>query len=140
VRDITAITVHHTADGGQRSFAASQNIRRVEAMRRYHVDELGWIDIAYHRLIDVNGEVHVGRALALHPDSRTEGVDFTGHVFVAVIGNFEEEQPTGPMLASLRRVTAELCHDFQLSALDVRPHCAYVDTLCPGKHILAATQ
>lgn len=108
-------------------------------MRRHHVETLCWVDIAYHRLIDVNGHVHYGRALALDPDSRTDA-DFAGHVFVALIGNFEEEQPTTAMLASLRLVTARLCKDFQLSALDVRPHCAYVETLCPGKHLLAATQ
>lgn len=136
MRDITAITIHHTADVPRET---GTDLDRVVAMRAYHVNELGWSDISYHRLVGADGVVHLGRSLALDPDSRTD-CDFTGHIFVALIGNFEEEHPTPLALARLRQLTAQLCKDFELSAMDVHPHCAFVDTLCPGKHLLAATQ
>lgn len=132
-RLITHITVHHTATTPPNE-GKDWIAEHIEGMRRYCVDERGWADIAYHVLVDTEGRVWKGRAFELPPDSHTAG-DWSGHLFVAAIGDFTKGKPTEAMEISLASVLG-LCHGLWPGAT-LGVHSDYADTECPGPHLEA---
>jgi hypothetical protein len=55
---------------------------------------------AYHLLISECGQLHEGRSFALRGDSATD-YDSTGHLLVALDGDFTRASPPGPQLEAL---------------------------------------
>jgi hypothetical protein len=72
---ITRMTVHHSA------VALPDNrgiVARLQQHQRYHMDDHGWIDIAYHYAVDRNGNIFALRDTAIAGDTATD-YDTTGH-------------------------------------------------------------
>lgn len=122
------IIVHHslTKDSGTVSWGA---------MRKYHVDILGWNDIGYHAGVELVGdhyEAFFGRPWYL-PGAHTKGHndDSLGFCFV---GNFDEEEPSDTLLEAGARV---LFHWFVL--FKIPTYCTYrhhdfnPNKTCPGR-------
>ena len=57
-RKIDAVHIHHTWRPDRNGF---RGIETVKAMRRYHMEELRWSDIAQHLTIDPQGGLWTGR-------------------------------------------------------------------------------
>ncbi len=121
---IERITVHHTA-------AVIEDNRLAPAITRKHQADhqgIGWPDLAYHFVIDRNGHIYEGRPYTAVGDTRTS-YDPTGHLLIAVKGNFEEQELTGPQLASLIAMLAWGVGEFEVPPTgDHRPprlggHC-----------------
>jgi N-acetylmuramoyl-L-alanine amidase-like protein len=128
-RQIEFITVHHTA-----TEATGPTGAHIEALRRDHRERRGWVDIAYHLLLDNAGTVWEGRPWALPPDSATDH-DFSGHLFVALIGDFEQRHPTPQQLRALPLLVGVLLDLHGLGRESIGSHRDYVTTLCPGRHL-----
>ena len=126
-----ALTWHHTATPS----GPPQEV--IESIRRYHTEERGWVDVAYHLFIDADGRFWPGRSLDLDPDTHTD-LDVRGHIFVAVLGNFEEERPTVAAVESLWWVLRVLPALFNIPKDRVCPHGNLAETRCPGRHLLEA--
>ena len=126
---IDHVTIHHTAIS-QDDRATSVRLR---AYQRYHQQQ-GWPDIAYHLLIGADGLVYEGRTLEARGDSAT-GYDTTGHLLVAVDGDFSEEVPARAQFEALLDTLAWASETYALDPREIRGHSAHAATACPGDHL-----
>jgi len=115
-RTIKQVHVHHTATGND--YTADDVPGLIRGMYRYHTHNLGWSDIGYNFLVDRFGRTWLGRAGGAGRPVRgahTLGFNNTS-TGVAVIGNFEEKQPSDKVLNAVVRLAA-----WKLDRNDRRP-------------------
>jgi hypothetical protein len=59
---LTRAIIHHTAGTGDYSTSLNTSKSNMRGVQNYHMDSLGWCDIAYHFLVDAGGNIFEGRA------------------------------------------------------------------------------
>lgn len=128
---IEQVTIHHSA----RSFAGSNTDApaRIRSYQRYHQDQ-GWPDIAYHFVIDRNGNVYEGRSPEGRGDTFTN-YDPSGHFLVMVDGDFNGDPPTDAQIESLARMVAWGLDEWDIDPGDVGGHRDHANTSCPGEFL-----
>ncbi|MBI5414296.1 SpoIID/LytB domain-containing protein [Candidatus Peregrinibacteria bacterium] len=141
---IEKVVIHHTAralDGDARD---PKEIMR--AIYSYHALSRGWGDIGYNFVIDRNGYIYEGRAGGNNV--------VAGHVYcanvqtigIALMGNFEEENPTDAQVDALKKFLPHLAKTYQLDlTAESRFHGKYLPNLlghrdlgataCPGENM-----
>jgi hypothetical protein len=134
-RRIDAFHVHHTWRPRHRDFRGASSI---EAMRRYHMREMGMRDIAQHLTIDPAGGLWTGRAFDMPPGSARghNGTDARGPFMVEMVGDFDlgQDRFEGEQKRIAHAVAAVL-HKFGLEAAAVRFHREFSSKTCPGSGI-----
>lgn len=122
---VTRMTIHHSAVSlpDNRQIAA-----RLRQHQRYHMDDKGWVDIAYHAAVDRRGNIFALRDTAIVGDTATD-YDTTGHFLVLCEGNFDEEAVTEAQLNGAALVCAWATKQFGIG----------VDTLGSHREMTAAT-
>jgi hypothetical protein len=131
---ITRMTLHHTAVvlGDNRNITA-----RLRQHQRYHQDELGWIDIAYHVGVDRNGNIFELRATGLAGDTNTN-YDPAGHFLVVCEGNFDQEAVTEAQLHGAALAFAWAAQTFGIASDTLAGHRDVAPaTACPGANLYA---
>lgn len=142
--EIDMLVVHHTAltvSGDTRS-----PVERMRALYEYHANNRGWGDIGYNFVIDEQGGIYEGRS----------GGDYVvgGHAYcanvrtlgIALMGNFELEQPTLKQIQSLQwllkdlaaRYDIDLTKNVSFHGKTLKPvvrHQDLVATECPGYYV-----
>jgi hypothetical protein len=121
------MTVHHSAVVLSDNRDAPAHIR---SHQRSH-QARGWPDIAYHLVIDRNGNVYEGRPLWAVPDTATN-YDPTGHFTVMCEGNFQEQRPSRAQVNALVEVLAWASVRFDVPPRTISGHRDHADTACPG--------
>jgi hypothetical protein len=93
--------VHHTVNSN--SYSSSQVDALVRGIQAYHMDTLGYCDIAYNFLISRGGKVYEGRAGGVSkPVIGAHAGGFnSGSTGVALIGDYSGTQPPGEQWSSL---------------------------------------
>jgi len=124
---IERLTIHHTAGSQSAISLVPQRIRDYQAA---HMGN-DWPDIAYHFLIDRDGNVYEGRSIDLAGDTSTD-YDPTGHFVPAMEGDFSVERPSATQVNSLVALLAWAGQEFGVSADEVRGHRDFASTACPG--------
>ncbi|MEW6545911.1 MAG: N-acetylmuramoyl-L-alanine amidase [Bacillota bacterium] len=133
------ITLHHTLS------APAPPYREIRTIQEYHLSR-GFYDIGYHFLVDrpsyVSGQdVYWGRetqpdgSLSLGAHARDHN---QGNIGVAVLGNYEVEQPSPAQLQTLAALLAWLCFVWDIDPASIVPHSDLNPTSCPGKHLAVA--
>ena len=84
---ITRMTIHHSAVALPDN---SDIVARLQQHQRYHQDDKGWVDIAYHYAVDRNGNIFELRDTAIAGDTATN-YDTAGHFLVLCEGDFDQE-------------------------------------------------
>lgn len=132
---VRRITIHHDGMPPVLLRTKMDVASRLELIRRAHVEHQGWADIGYHYIVDPAGRVWEGR-----PISR-QGAhvkDQNPHnVGVMVLGNFEEQRPTGEAVSTLGQFVRSLMDRHRVTASNVRSHQELASTVCPGRHLQA---
>lgn len=131
---ITRMTLHHTAVvlGDNRNITA-----RLRQHQRYHQDELGWIDIAYHVSVDRNGNIFELRTPKLAGDTNTD-YDPAGHFLVVCEGNFDQEAVTEAQLHGAALAFAWAAQTFGIASNTLAGHRDVAPaTACPGANLYA---
>lgn len=136
-RKITAVHIHHTWKPTAGQWRGKQT---VEAMRRVHMEERGWNDIAQHLTIGPDGSLWSGRALAAAPASAIghNGNASEGPFMIEMVGDFDigRDPFCAPQSTLAYRVVALLCLHFSLRAQDVRFHREFnAAKSCPGNQL-----
>ena len=130
---INRITVHHDGMPPVSLRTESQIERRIELIRRSHVEQRGWADIGYHYVIDPDGRIWEGRS------TRYQGAHvkyYNEHnLGVLVLGNFDEQRPTRHAKATLERFVTERMHALDISLGAVYTHQELRPTACPGRNL-----
>ncbi len=125
------ITIHHSGVVYKGSPPAAEYIRGIQ---RYHQQEKQWIDIAYHYIIDLEGNIYQGRPEHLVGDTATDYNPFE-HLNICLLGNFEEQNPDQRQIDSLSRLVADLCLKHNISIEKIEAHKDLTQTKCPGKKL-----
>ena len=123
--DSLYITIHHTAGNRDES---------IESISKFHVEQRGFPEIAYHIAIDKDGNVNFLNWL----DELTwhDAGSNTNSIGIVLVGNYEEYYPTGDMLDRLEDVTDWLCKNSGIKIRGIRAHKDTPDsaTACCGKY------
>jgi hypothetical protein len=130
---ISHISVHHTAT---HSTDNTKSPKRLLSYQRYHQDNKGWMDLAYHLFIDLEGNVYAGRDTACVGDTATN-YDPKGHLLIVLEGNFEQQGVTTKAFDSLVQVVAWGSEKYGVGLKQLRAHRDLAATACPGASLYA---
>jgi len=123
VRTPTKAVIHHSG-GRQRPV----NVRRhIQAIARYHVQHNHWNVIGYHYVIDADGNIYrvnLPQTASYHSGNWATNLDSYG---ICLLGDFRTYDPTPQQIDSCRWLVN------QLDVVQVVPHKAVVQTVCPGR-------
>lgn len=128
--EVRRLTVHHSA------VVLTDNREAPQAMRdhqAYHQSR-GWPDIAYHLLIDRNGNVYQGRPIWARGDTGTD-YDPTGHLLVLCEGNFEVQWSSWRQVRALVDVLAWGSRRHGVPVWRIAGHRDFASTACPGRRL-----
>lgn len=130
---VSHVTVHHTAGPTFTEVDAAATAVRIEGIRRYHRDTLGWGDIGYHFAVDRAGRVWECRSL------RWQGAHVKDHnehnIGVVCLGNFDAQDPSPEQLDALVRHVGALLRRYGVSLARLRTHQEWAPTACPGRSL-----
>ena len=129
------ISIHHTEAPQPSGREAA--IDELQGIQRFHQRGRGWIDIAYHFLIDGSGRIWEGRPLGLvgaHVKDRNDG-----NVGISLMGDFSprKRKPTAAQLESLVKLTRWLSETYAIPAERIKGHRDQEITSCPGATLYA---
>ena len=129
---ISRITLHHQGEAFPRGKDARQYLRNLQLWSR---ETKKWLDIPYHFVIDLDGNIYQGRDIRFAGDTNTE-YDPAGHALIEVVGNFEDTEPNSSQLDAVVLLMAMLSAKYNLPVESIRGHRDYArDTVCPGKNL-----
>ena len=128
MREINKIIVHH-------SFTADHELlSSFDAIKRYHMNNNGMQNIAYHYVIEfVNSKpyVHVGRSLettGAHCKNQNET-----SIGICIVGNFDIETQAIEIENKLVDLCDALMRKFQIGIFNIFPHHFFAPyKSCPG--------
>ncbi|MGB6205864.1 N-acetylmuramoyl-L-alanine amidase, partial [Mycobacterium sp.] len=109
---------------------------RLRQDQRYHQDQHGWIDIAYHVGVDRNGNIYELRSTAIAGDTATD-YDTTGHFLVLCLGDFDQEAVSDAQLHGTAVAFAWAAQAFSVASSTLRGHRDLAQTSCPGANLYA---
>jgi hypothetical protein len=127
---VARLTVHHTATRLDTNRHAPA---RARGHQRYHQDA-GWPDLAYHFLVDANGNVYEGRPVSARGDTFTS-YDPTGHFLVCCEGNFDEQDLPDAQFEALAVMLAWASGEFGAGTDTIAGHRDFAATSCPGDRL-----
>ena len=125
--------MHHTGDLLESNDLAPG---RVRGHQQGHLDR-GWPDIAYHFVVDAEGNVYQGRPLHAVGDTRTE-YDPTGHFLVCCEGNFDDQPVPEVQRTRLVDLLAWAAATFAVAPATIAGHRDVAATSCPGDNLYAS--
>jgi hypothetical protein len=109
---------------------------RVRAIQRFHMDEMGWLDIAYNHVFCKHGYVFVGRGFGAR--SAANGTTAANDRYFAVCFLGDDTKRRDDVPREARIMLARLIMEYRRrypKALQVRPHSAFTPTACPGDEL-----
>src|SRR5277367_7189064 len=130
---ITRMTLHHEAVvlGDNRNAPG-----RLRQDQRYHQDQKGWVDIAYHVGIDRDGNIYELRTPQIAGDTATD-YDTTGHFLVLCEGDFDQEVVSDAQLHATALAFAWATQTFHIATDTLAGHRDLAPTSCPGANLYA---
>lgn len=126
------LTVHHTAVAHT---DPDEGAARARQHQRYH-QEAGFADLAYHHLIDRDGDVFEGRPVTAAGETFTD-YDPAGHYLPCLEGDFDRQAPSEPQLAALVDLLAWAAGTYGIPPATIAGHRRYASTSCPGDALQA---
>lgn len=140
---IRKVVIHHTAESGARGKNAEEMIRGIYY---YHTVSRGWGDIGYHYIISPDGKIFEGRAGGKYIVGGHAYCHNIGTIGIALMGNFEVENPTTLQIDALQKLLPQLAEVYELDLTDTSwyhgektpnllGHRDLTATACPGKNM-----
>ena len=134
---ITHITLHHQGEPYKAGTDPRQYLRNLQTWSR---NTKHWLDIPYHYIIDLDGQIFEGRKIDYAGDTNTE-YDPAGHALIEVVGNFEEVEPNQQQLDAVVALMASLAAKYQVPVENIASHRDHSDkTVCPGANLYRYVQ
>lgn len=127
---VKRMTVHHSASLLTDNSEAPAHFRSHQKGHQAR----GWPDIAYHVLLDREGNAYEGRPMWASPDTATD-YEPAGHFTVMCEGNFEEQAPSKAQVGALVDVLAWASVRFDVAPRTIAGHSDHASTACPGSKL-----
>jgi hypothetical protein len=111
---------------------------RVRAMQRYHMDENGWLDVAYNHVLCRHGYVFAGRGFGIR--SAANGTKQANDRYYAVCFLGDDTGGRADVTPRAYAALDELLRSYERRIpreMRVRPHSDFVATQCPGDELRA---
>lgn len=129
---INKITIHHSGEFFPEDKDMIQYLRNLQSWSR---SEKKWIDIPYHFMIDLKGNIYEARPINYPGDTNTD-YDVKGHALICIVGNYELQKINQNQLNALVNLVSFLKDKFNVSDKDIKGHKDYTNqTVCPGKDL-----
>lgn len=128
---IKHITIHH---GGEYFAPDKDVVAYLRHLQQWSRTEKNWMDIPYHFMIDLQGNIYETRPINYPGDTNTK-YNPAGHALICVMGNYEEQVLSAQQLNALINLCAFLADYFHVPAKEIKGHKDYAETLCPGKDL-----
>ncbi len=122
------VTIH--MDG---AYFEHDPIARMQLLQSWSIDTVGWVDIPYHYVIDRQGTIYEGRPVQYVGDTHTD-YDPTGHVSIAVMGDYDQQGPTRASIQAVIDLAAWLSVTYNIPPDRILGHRDYAYTSCPGEY------
>jgi len=143
-KKIKLLTVHHTAiqvTGDKRS-----GVERMRALYEYHSQNRGWGDIGYHYIVDEDGNIFEGKSGGPLVVAGHAYCNNVGTIGIALLGNFEVEQPEQAQIKSLQWLLQDLASTYDIDVSKtvtyhgkkmepIVGHRDLLQTDCPGYYV-----
>jgi N-acetylmuramoyl-L-alanine amidase len=136
--DARGVAVHYTGMDADEQALHMNCAGRVRGIQRYHMEEKGWLDIAYSHLVCRHGYVFVARGYGIRTAANGTTAANDHYFAICFLGN--DSQGRADLTREARHALGELIRDYRHRyprALRVRPHSAFVRTDCPGLELKA---
>lgn len=124
---VDRLTVHHTALVLTDDRQAPARVRQHQA--NHH--ERGFVDLAYHFMVDRRGRVYQARPVTAAGETFTD-YNTDGHFLPCLEGNFDRQAPSPAQLDALVGLLGWAASTFGVSPTTLRGHRDYAATRCPG--------
>jgi hypothetical protein len=131
LHDITHITLHHQ---GETYPPGKDPIAYLRNLQTWSRNTKQWLDIPYHYVIDLDGNIYAARDIRYAGDTNTD-YDPTGHALIEVVGNFEEVEPNQKQLDAVVELMTMLAQKYKVPVERIAGHRDYAKTACPGKNL-----
>lgn len=129
---ISKITIHH---GGVEFTSDKDPVKSIRNLQKWSRAEKEWIDIPYHFMIDLDGNIYEARPINFPGDTNTE-YDPNGHALIEIMGNYEIQEFSNQQMNSMISLSTFLANEFDVPLEDIKTHKDYSKaTVCPGKNI-----
>lgn len=129
---IDKITIHHGGEFFPDDKDMGQYLKNLQSWSR---TEKKWIDIPYHFMIDLKGNIYETRPINYPGDTNTD-YDVKGHALICVVGNYEVQKINQNQLNGLVNLVSFLKDKFNVSDKDIKGHKDYTNqTVCPGEDL-----
>jgi hypothetical protein len=109
---------------------------RVRGMQRFHMEENGWLDVAYSHVFCRHGYVFVGRGFDAR--SAANGTADANDRYFAVCFLGDDSAGKADVSPEARRALEQLIAEYRRrypAARAIRPHSDFVATACPGDEL-----
>ena len=133
LHSVTRMTLHHEAVVLGDNRHAPSHLRQDQ---RYHQEQQGWIDIAYHVGVDRNGNIYELRSPKIAGDTATD-YDTIGHFLVLCEGDFDQEVVSEAQLHGAALAFAWAAQNFGIATSTLAGHRDLAQTSCPGRNLYA---
>jgi hypothetical protein len=111
---------------------------RVQAMQRYHIENKGWLDVAYNHVFCGHGYVFVGRGFGVR--SGANGTKEANDKYFALCFLGDDSAGRADVTPEARLALTQLIAEYRRrypGSQEVRPHSHFVATQCPGDELRA---
>lgn len=117
--ELYKFVIHHTGEYVDPNVPRVKKdpFRTMRAIYYYHTITLGWGDIGYHYVIDVDGNIYEGRSGGPGAIGAHTAYYNAGSIGISLMGNFQVEDPTTSQVESLSLLIADHAQRF-----DIDPH------------------
>ncbi len=123
------IILHH-------SLTVDSKTKSAEAIKRYHIETMGWKDIGYHHLIelvDKEYKIFKGREDNV-AGAHTRGMNINS-LGICCVGNYDKRFMDEDMFDLLADLVFCLCLKYMIPIDNIRRHNDYAPyKTCPGKY------
>ncbi len=128
---VNTITIHHGGVLYEKGKDTKQALKNLQAWGR---KEKGWMDVPYHFIIDLEGNIYEGRPINYPGDTNTD-YNPNGHALICVFGNYEVQEICEEQLNSVVKLSAFFVEKYGANPDEIKGHKDYTETLCPGKNL-----
>jgi hypothetical protein len=132
------VAVHYSGMNADEEQLHRNCAGRVRALQRYHMETMGWLDVAYNDIFCRHGFVFVGRGFGAR--SAANGTKESNDHYFAVCFLGDDTRGRADVTPEARRALAQLIQEYRRrypKARQVRPHSDFFPTACPGDELRA---